>query len=200
MATIQETGTPAPAKPLRQRWTAALAVAVGLIRLVPHPWNFTPVGAVGLFSGGRLRGWYAFAVPVGLMAFTDLVLWALRGPDFSPLHVSRLFVYPSILLYALIGRALAATESPWRIGLASTLGSLQFFAVTNFGTWLFGLDNFSNPYPKTVEGFLTCYAAAVPFYGYTLLSDFGFSVLLFGAYAVLARTAAAHRPAAAAEY
>src|SRR5262245_49593648 len=94
MATTQETGNSAPTRPLSQRWTAALAVIAGLIRLVPHPWNFTPVGAVGLFSGGRLRGRRAFAVPLGLIAFTDLVLWALRGPDYSPLHVSRLFVYP----------------------------------------------------------------------------------------------------------
>src|SRR5262249_26507365 len=114
---------PGFARPL----AGVLAVAVGLVRLIPHPWNFTPVGAVGLFAGGRLRSWHAFALPLGLMALTDLALWGLRGPDYSPFHVTRAFVYPSILLYALLGKVLAAGESVWRIGLASVLGSLQFF-------------------------------------------------------------------------
>ena len=37
------------------RWTLLLATAAGVARLIPHPWNFTPVGALGLFTGSRLR-------------------------------------------------------------------------------------------------------------------------------------------------
>ncbi len=35
-------------------WAVGMAVAAGLIRLLPHPWHFTPVGALGLFGGARL--------------------------------------------------------------------------------------------------------------------------------------------------
>src|SRR5262249_55859843 len=58
---------------------SALAVAAGLIRLIPHPWNFPPVGALGLFAGARLRAWHAFALPVALMVVTDSLLWAMKG-------------------------------------------------------------------------------------------------------------------------
>src|SRR5262245_33269920 len=127
-----------------------LAVAAGLLRLVPHPANLTPVGALGLFAGARLRSWHAFALPVLVMAATDAVLYATHG------YPPSAFVYASFLVNVLIGRALTATESPWRIGAASFLCSLQFFLVTNFGVWL------TSPgplYPHTPEGLLACYAA-----------------------------------------
>ena len=175
-----------------------LAIVTGLVRLIPVINNFAPLGAVGLFSGAKLRRWHGFVLPVALFAFTDIVLWALRGPDYGLFHPTRAFVYPSILLYAVIGRALASTDSVWRVGLAAVLGSFQFFVITNLGTWLFGLDIFGNAYPQTVEGLLYCYTAAVPFHQYTLLSDLGFTAVLFGAHAWLTRTSLATQPEAAA--
>ena len=59
-----------------------------LIRVTQHL-NFAPVGAMSLFAGARLRGWQAYALPLALMAITDLLLggyWATsrrlywRGP------------------------------------------------------------------------------------------------------------------------
>ena len=48
----------------------ALLVLGALIRVTQH-WNFAPVGALSLFAGARLRGWMAWALPLGLMAVTD---------------------------------------------------------------------------------------------------------------------------------
>jgi hypothetical protein len=40
--------------------------AAAILRLVPHPPNFTPIGAMALFSGAYLgRRWTAFAAPFG---------------------------------------------------------------------------------------------------------------------------------------
>src|SRR5437764_11803631 len=113
----------------------ALALMAGLIRLVPHPFNLTPVGALGLFGGARLRSWRAVALPLAVMLASDACLWLLHGldPDYGPFHVSRWFVYGSFLLYVVIGRLLVHTEASWRLGLASCVGSLQFFLLTNFG-------------------------------------------------------------------
>ena len=43
----------------RRPLALALTVAGAVARLVPHPWNFAPVGGMSLFAGARLRGWQA---------------------------------------------------------------------------------------------------------------------------------------------
>ena len=56
-----------------------------------------------------------------------------------------------------------------KINLTSVLSSsVIFFVVTNFGVWLIG-------YPNTVEGFITCYVAALPFFGWTIAGDLFYS-------------------------
>jgi hypothetical protein len=196
--------------------TVAAGALATLIRLIPHPLNFSPVGAMGLFSGGRLRSWVAFAVPLGIMVFSDLVLWLSVGfdPLYSPWHISRLYVYPCFMIYVLLGRVLIRDRSFRWIGIASVVGSLQFYFLTNFFTWL------TQPleplpvlpeqfrYSRDLSGLLHCLVAGIPFYqgdvhfdfyhglilgdarysifGF-LLGDLCFSVMLFGLNAGLLR-------------
>ena len=47
--------------------TVLAGVLVGLLRLVPHPANFSSLGALGIFSGARLRSWNAFVLPLAVM-------------------------------------------------------------------------------------------------------------------------------------
>jgi hypothetical protein len=58
-----------------------IAVLVGMVllaalaRLVPHPPNFTPVGAVALFAAAHFkRTWAAFLVPLLALLLSDLAL------------------------------------------------------------------------------------------------------------------------------
>jgi hypothetical protein len=54
---------------------ASLTLAVAMTRVIPHPWNFTPVGALCLFGGACFaRRWAAFAVPLAALLLSDLVL------------------------------------------------------------------------------------------------------------------------------
>src|SRR4051812_24524656 len=111
-----------------------MGVVTVILRVVPHPPNLTGVGAVGLFGGGRLRPWQALALPLLVMLASDTALWVMMGfdPLYSPLHISRAFVYPSVLVYTLIGWALLSGKaSLLRVAGASLLGSLQFFLLTN---------------------------------------------------------------------
>src|SRR5215208_3685234 len=49
--------------------------AAAVLRLMPHPPNFTPIGAMALFSGAYFgRRWLAFAAPLGAMLVGDAVL------------------------------------------------------------------------------------------------------------------------------
>jgi hypothetical protein len=170
----EDHGTPSRPAWVSGTLAAALAILAGLLRLVPHAPNFAPVGALGLFGGARLRSWVAFALPLAVMAGSDLVLWRVYGyPPFNP------FVYASFLLAVLLGRLLVKGDDPWTLAGASLLTSAQFFVLTNLGVWLEG-----TLYPRTLAGLLDCYAAALPFFHNTLTSDLLYSGLFFGLHAL----------------
>jgi hypothetical protein len=157
-------------------------VGAVLLRLVPGPWNFKPVGALSLFSGGRMPLGQALLVPLLVMLASDSLLHVIR---FAPMGYSAFawvtpFVYASFLISVLLGRWLCRKDSVVRIGTASLLCSAQFFLVTNFGFWLMG-DGVI--YSHDPAGLLTCYVAGLPFLGWTVTSDLFFSALLFGSYA-----------------
>src|SRR5262245_40876785 len=155
-----------------------LAVVAGLARLIPHPWNFTPVGALGLFGGARLRLWQALTLPLAIMFVTDLIIWAKGG--WLPLDP---YVYGSFLVSVLLGRLLTRTNAPGRILLCTVAASVQFFLVTNFGVWArFRVDEgklpagasyimvhddiYPNPtvyYADTPRGLAACYWLAAAF-------------------------------------
>jgi hypothetical protein len=165
---------------------AALSLTVlgAIARLLPHPPNFTPVGATSLFAGARLPRWQAYLVPLALLAVTDPILSPLYG--FHAYSRYSLFTYLSFLISVWLGRSLLRnTESVSRIAAVTVLNSIQFFLITNFGSWLW-----FQGYPKTTSGLASCYVAAIPFFGWTLAGDILFAAVLFGLYAWLSRTVA----------
>jgi hypothetical protein len=66
-----------------------------------------------------------------------------------------------------------------RIGAAAVASSVLFFAITNFGMWLF-----SGFYPVTYAGLVACYTAAIPFFQNTIAGDLFYTVLLFGGFRI----------------
>jgi hypothetical protein len=162
-----------------------LVVAGALARLIPHPPNFTPVGGVSLFAGGRIRGWRAYLIPILLMAVTDPILGAIYG--FPAYGRTTVFIYGSFLLNVWIGRRLQGPIGYGRVGAMVLAGSTQFFLLTNFGVWLGAL------YPHTGAGLLACYVAALPFFGRTLAADLLYTSLLFGLHAWISRRWLARR-------
>lgn len=164
---------------------AALSLTVlgAVVRLLPHPPNFAPVGATSLFSGARLPRWQAYLVPLALMAVTDPILSPVYG--FKPYSKFLIFTYLSFLVSVTLGRLLRNTESIPRIAAVTVLNSIQFFLITNFGSWLW-----FQGYAHTAAGLASCYIAAIPFFGWTLASDILYTGVLFGLYAWLSRTVA----------
>lgn len=169
------------------------------LRLAPHPWNFTPVGAIALFAGATVRDRrLAFLFPLLVMFATDLIIGFNK---LSPL------VYASFVLSVLIGRGVVGAafsgahperESARpkrgavpRVATATFLGSLQFFLITNFGVWAF-LDS----YPRTVTGLAACYLAGIPLFWNTLAGDATYVTLLFGGLLLAERFAPQLRQAA----
>jgi len=163
----------------------AMIAAAAAARLLPHPPNVTPLAAIALFSGACLPGRRRpFVIPLAALFLSDLVIG---------LHDQMPVVYGSFALIVLLGRLLRARRRALPIAAATLCGSVLFFAATNFGVWAFG-----SLYPRTFEGLLACYIAALPFFGRTLLGDTFFSAALFGGLALAERISPA-RPTGARE-
>jgi hypothetical protein len=156
-------------------------IAVGaVLRVVPHPDNFAPIGAIALFGGALLPGAAGLAVPLAALFVSDFALGFYNGWE---------WVYGSFVLIALLGRTLAGRRSPVRIVGAAILSSVLFFVLTNLGEW------FGPLYPHTLAGLREDFIAAVPFFRNTALSDLAYTFAFFGLYDGAARWA---RSAAAA--
>lgn len=152
--------------------------------------NFAPVAALALFAGYFFRSaLLALCVPLAVMGISDWFVGGYHGGIMATVYVTLAF--PVLLrpwlrrTFALEGRRAAQRLAPLA-GLVTCglLSSLLFFAVTNFAVWAAG-----GMYPQTWSGLVHCYAAAVPFFRYTLAGDLFFATVLFGAYALALSTA-----------
>jgi len=116
---------------LRAILAALMIILAAVVRILPHPWNFTPIGAMAIFSGAMFRD--------RRVAFLFPLVALFAGDVFVGIHRLIPVVYTSFLLSVLIGTGLANRRGVLRIGGAVFLGALQFFLVTNFAVWqLFG--------------------------------------------------------------
>ena len=149
--------------------TAILAAAA--LRLVPHPPNFTPVGAIALFSGAYLgRRGLAFAAPLGAMVLSDAILGFYEG---------FWMTYLAVALMVLVGWLALSRLSVARVAGAAIASAVVFFIASNFGTWAL-----SGMYPHTLAGLSACYVAAIPFFQNTVAGDLFYATLLFGGFRV----------------
>ena len=135
-----------------------------LSRLIPHPYNFTPVLAVGVFSGFYFKQIY--------LSFFVVIFSMFIGDLFLGFHSTMFFTYISLVVAVLIGlyiKRFNFTEIlfSW---LASSLG---FFIITNFGAWLT-----LEMYEKNLTGLFQSYVMAIPFFHNTLISTLLYLVVL----------------------
>jgi len=159
-----------------------LLVVLGVVcRVVPHPMNFAPIGAIALFAGATYRDRrVAIALPLAAMFIGDL---------FIGLHSLMPLIYATYALIAVLGILLREHRSALAIAGGAAAGATIFFVVTNFAVWL-------DLYPRTRDGFVACYVNAIPFFERTLVSDLLFSASFFGIYALAERFHAHRVPAA----
>jgi hypothetical protein len=160
-----------------------LILAAAFTRLIPHPANFTALGAMALLSGARIReGAFSLLIPFGALLLSDI---------FLGFHGTMWGVYLGFAAAWLLGRTLVHSGGVFRIASATVAGSIAFFLLSNFAVWAQGLM-----YPMTFGGLLTCYAAGLPFYSQdifgsfalnSLMGDLFFNALLFGALALYER-------------
>ena len=155
-------------------------------RIMPHPPNFSPMAAIGLFGAAHFaKKWQAFFIPLIGIWISDLVInnyvYSSSSSNIVWFYSGFYWQYISYILIIFVGlfifnRAISLTKTVG--GMISSSGI--FFFVSNFGVWAGG-----TMYPKNFGGLITCYAAGVPFIHNTIISDFLFTTVLFGTYYLL---------------
>ena len=155
----------------------------------------TPLGGSCLFAGSRIAGWWAYLLPLAVMIATDPFVGAAGGASGGYTWTSPA-IYASFLINVWIGR-MVRNVTPMRVGTAAFVCSLQFFLLTVFASWAYGVAHHSPFAQPGFAGLMRDYAESLPFWGRTLAGDLLFSGALFGMYELLIRrTASTREPAA----
>ena len=140
-----------------------LILILSFSRLIPHPWNFTPVLATGIFAGFYFKQFY--------LSLFIVILSMFIGDLFLGFHSLMFFTYVALAIAVLIGlrvKHFKFTEILYS-GLAT---SICFFIITNFGAWLT-----HGMYAKNFSGLMQSYVMAIPFFQNTLISTFLYLLL-----------------------
>lgn len=147
-----------------------IVISAVVLRLVPHPPNMAPIGALALFAGAHMSRRQALAVAFGALFLSDV---------FLGFHATMPFVYGSFFITVLLGTALNKKKNSAYLISASFVSSVLFFIITNFGVWLIG-----DIYPRTAQGLVNAYAMAIPFFKNTLVGDLLFTCVFFYGYRI----------------
>jgi hypothetical protein len=152
-----------------------LVVMAAAARIVPHPWHFTPMIALGLFAGAKAaKVQTGLIVTLAALLLSDAILGFYSG---------MWFVYAATLVPVFAGRWIRPWQGVGAVTAAALGSSVSFFIFTNFPSWASG-----RTYTHDLAGLAACYAAAIPFFQNQLLGDAFYTAVLFGGYALL------HRP------
>lgn len=150
-------------------WAVVLGLFAGamLSRLVPHPSNWTAVGAFAIWSGFLFRDrWMAIAAPLVVLLVTDLILQA---------HPTMPWTFAACATITILARGFRVHKSGVRLLSASLVGSGLFFAISNFGVW-YSTDFYAHTWP----GLVSCFVAAVPFFSAQVVGDLIYCAIFAG--------------------
>ena len=148
----------------------SIAILVAAVsRLLPHPFNFTPIAAMALFGGAMLSNKkVAFIIPLLAMLLSDGILELVSGIGF---HNTIIYVYASFVLITFIGIYIRNNARAVNIIVASIISSILFFLITNAAVWIAGGFEFG------LNGLLTTLLAGIPFYNHELFGSFFFNTV-----------------------
>ena len=151
-----------------QAFPIGLILILALSRLIPHPWNFTPVIAVAIMSGYFFKNIY--------LSFSILLISMLIADIFIGFYENIIFVYIALLLISFVFYKISKKINFKNLFIFGFAGSLIFFIISNFGVWILGSPGVDNlPYDKNLNGLIECYILAIPFFGNTFLSTLIFA-------------------------
>ncbi|MBL7764917.1 MAG: hypothetical protein JNJ58_02405 [Chitinophagaceae bacterium] len=164
-----------------------ITATLRVVNAEAHLYNLVPVAALGLFSGSILQNKrWAYTIPLAAMLLSDLGL-ALFTHIQGFYGISQIVNYLALALITWMGTRLHK-RNMLNIAGYTLSGSLIFFLLSNFGTWLGGY------YAYSFAGLTECFTMALPFYKSematsffvnSLFGDLIFSGIAFGLFALL---------------
>ena len=140
----------------------SLILILAFARLIPHPPNFTPIIAVALISGYFFKN-----INLSLLI---LLVAMLLSDLFIGFYENMIFVYASLLLITFVFHKISKKINYKNLFIYGFFGSLIFYLISNFGVWAL-----QDLYEKNLNGLISCYFFAIPFFKNTLLSTIAFS-------------------------
>lgn len=151
-------------------------------RMIPHPVNFTPIGAMVLFGAAHFsKKWQIFLIPIIATWLSDLfinnVIYKQYYTSFTWFYEGFSWLYLSYLLIALFSIQILKKVRIERVLIGALGSTLIFFLLSNVGCFIG-----NTYYAQNFSGLITCYAAGLPFILGTLSGNIFYSIIFFGVF------------------
>lgn len=154
---------------------SAVAIAA-LTRILPHPPNFTAVGAMALLAGALVPNrLLSLVMPMAALFITDLVLG---------FHNTMWAVYAAVGITSMIGWMIGKRQNVLTITAGSLISIASFFFITNAAMWVVGFFT-QGFYPTTAAGLGLALESGLPFLTNDIISNLLFTGIFFGSFHAL---------------
>jgi len=165
-----------------------LVLACALYRVWENrPFGFAPQIAMALFAGSVIKNKrFSFLVPLLSMLVSDVLYQILYAQGLTQLkgfyggaQWVNYFLFTAVTVIGFFIKK----NNVGHIIAGSLAGVVFFFIASNFFMWLGGgLDINNQPYPKTFQGMMSCFAAGLPFLRGSLWATLIFNTIFFGSH------------------
>ncbi|MCP1383145.1 DUF6580 family putative transport protein [Runella salmonicolor] len=167
---------------------AALIRILNVAQLSPIS-NFTPLGAMALFSGAYFSTrWKAFAFPLITLFISDLLINAvIYQGRYGIIYEGWYWVYGIFALIVFYGKVLLQKINVKNVVLVAVIATLSHWVLSDGSVWLSGGIDLRTGLPLTRDwtGFVQCLTQGAPFMRNFLAGTLAYSALLFGGFEVL---------------
>jgi len=155
--------------------TLGILLALGASRFIPHPPNFTSLLALSFYVPALLGQRYIVALLISFV-LTDLVIG---------FHIFTFFTWGAVVIIGLLSKYF--TNNTLKRLFGALIGALIFFIITNFGVWTTG------SYGYSMEGLISCFTLAIPFFTYSIISTLFFSIIIEFTWVIMIKKYVIHK-------
>ena len=150
-------------------WLVAITLcAVGVCsHLLPHPAGMSSIGAIGLLAAAYLPRHLIPLPVIASAAAADALIGAYSTAAMA-------LVYLGHIACAVGVAPLLRTIGALQVGGAAIVSAIIFYLISNAAPMVMEF------YPNTLAGWLSCYAAGIPFLLRSIAANLIFSVVAFG--------------------
>ena len=154
-----------------------LVIVAATLKVVTFPNSFTPIIAIALFCGAVFQDKkMAFVVPVLAMLLSDVML-EFSGKATGFYGWGQLANYACLLFVTFLGMGMKKINVLSVAGF-SLASSILFYFLSNSITFLFS----NGYYENSLNGYLLCMEAGLPFLQKGILVDLAYSSVFFSVY------------------